>query len=112
MLIYLSGPMTGLPDLGRETFNRAEQELRAKGHNVLNPACLPTDLPESAYLPICMAMLEQAEAIYLLDGWMKSAGAIAEFAYAERQKKRVLGFESPLGVTLCYSCRTEECVDR
>lgn len=88
MLIYLSGPMTGLPDLGREAFNRAEQRLRAAGHKVLNPACLPTDLPRAAYLPICLAMLEQADAIYLLDGWEDSVGAEIEWEFAKYQGLR------------------------
>lgn len=44
MIIYISGKMTGLEDLGRAAFERVERELRAAGHIVLNPAALPEGL--------------------------------------------------------------------
>ena len=36
--IYLSGAMTGYPDLNFPAFNAAARELRAKGFDVANPA--------------------------------------------------------------------------
>jgi hypothetical protein len=41
--IYLSGPMTGLPDLNFPAFNAAASALRAKGLNVINPAEINID---------------------------------------------------------------------
>ncbi len=89
MIIYIAGKMTGLEDYGREHFARAERDLRAEGHTVLNPACLPDDLPRAAYIPICLAMIDAAEAIYLLDNWPASRGACLEKAYAEYRGKTV-----------------------
>ena len=37
MRIYLSGPMTGLPDLNRPAFEAAEKRLMTQGHFVINP---------------------------------------------------------------------------
>lgn len=37
MRIYISGKMTGLPDLNRPAFNAAEKRLTAQGHFVINP---------------------------------------------------------------------------
>lgn len=37
MRIYLSGPMTGKPDLNRPAFDAAEKRLTAEGHFVINP---------------------------------------------------------------------------
>lgn len=37
MRIYLSGPMTGLPDLNRPAFDAATARLTAQGHFVINP---------------------------------------------------------------------------
>jgi hypothetical protein len=46
---------------------------------VLNPAILPDGLQHGQYLQITLAMLEQADAIFLLNGWEKSKGATREF---------------------------------
>ncbi len=37
MRLYLSGPMTGCPDLNRPAFDAAEKRLTAQGHFVINP---------------------------------------------------------------------------
>lgn len=38
MRVYISGKMTGLPDLNRPAFDAAEKRLTAQGHFVINPA--------------------------------------------------------------------------
>lgn len=38
MRIYISGPMTGLPDSNISAFNAAAERLLAEGHFVINPA--------------------------------------------------------------------------
>lgn len=81
-IIYIAGPMRGMPDLNVFSFQMAEHMLRAKGARVLNPAILPTDLPQESYMPICLAMLGQAEAIALLPGYNKSQGANLELSFA------------------------------
>lgn len=95
MIVYIAGKMTGLPGKGRAAFRAAERMLKMRGHVVLNPAVLPDGLPSEAYMPICLAMLEQAEAIYLLDNWEDSPGAKLELAFAKYQGKFVIigGFE-------------------
>ena len=95
-LLYIAGPMTGLPDLGRKAFNDAERELRERGYLVLNPACLPTDLPDEAYMPICFAMLEQCDAIVMMPGWEHSIGATLEVLFATQQNKEKLLLEALL----------------
>ena len=37
MRVYISGKMTGCPDLNRPAFNAAEKRITAKGHFVINP---------------------------------------------------------------------------
>lgn len=90
MTIYIAGPMTGIVNDNREGFNEAEAFLKAKGHTALNPALLPRTLDDKKYLPICIAMLEACDAIFMLDGWENSQGAKAELAYAKRQRKVVI----------------------
>ena len=84
MIVYIAGPMSGIEDYNRPYFFKAEGELRAMGHKVLNPAVLPTDLPDEAYMPICLAMIDQCDAVCLLDGWEQSQGAVLEAVYAQR----------------------------
>lgn len=90
MIVYIAGPITGRPGYNRNHFETASIELMQKGHVVLNPSSLPEGLPEKAYMPICMAMLEQADAIYLLKGWTDSLGARTEHLYALRQNKKII----------------------
>lgn len=86
MIIYIAGPITGVQDY-ETNFARAAVLLRDAGHAVINPAMLPSDLPDDKYLPICTAMIDASDAIYLLDGWQKSIGARCERLYAKRQRK-------------------------
>ena len=81
--------MTGLPDYGRDKFKAAQEALEAAGATVINPAVLPTTLRKESYMPICMAMIDAADAIYALKGFDKSAGALLEIRYARYQGKGV-----------------------
>lgn len=91
MRIYISGKMTGLPDLGREMFMAAQSQLERDSRNViLNPAVLPPGLPRESYMPMCLAMLDAADAVLMLPNWRDSAGARLEHDYAMYQGKRIL----------------------
>lgn len=88
IVIYISGPMRWCEEYPKR-FAKAEKELKGQQCVVLNPAWLPLGLNESAYMPICLAMLDAADAIYMLRGWELSDGAKLEKAYAEYQGKYV-----------------------
>lgn len=89
-VIYIAGPMKGYRGFNRDAFSRAEKELRDHGWKVLNPGILPLDLPGSAYMPICLAMLREANAVYMLRDWEYSEGAALEHAYAEKTEKAII----------------------
>ena len=86
-VLYLCGPMTGIPDMNRPAFLQAEEELTAAGFIVLNPARLPVGMNPDQYMPICLAMLQQADGVAMLPGSHRSPGARLETAYADYQKK-------------------------
>ena len=90
MTIYIAGKMNGLPNKGRDAFWEAQITLEEQGHIVLNPAVLPDGLRPEQYLPICLAMLEQADAIYMLRNFENSPGALIEWRYAKYQGKQVI----------------------
>lgn len=83
-VVYIAGPITGHENGNREAFFGAEQLLKQQGYIVLNPHCLPAGLTEFQYMDVCLAMLRSSDAIYLLDGWEASSGAIAERALAKK----------------------------
>ena len=85
-IIYIAGPMTGLKDFNRDSFYLAELALKEQGHEVRNPACLPTDWSHyEDYVEVSLAMLGQCEAVVFLPGSGESKGAQIERVFAERR---------------------------
>jgi hypothetical protein len=84
--VYLSGPMTGQPDLNFPLFNKAAAALRAKGMEVVNPAEMCTDEPTSweKFMREDIKALCDCDAIVLLPGWECSKGAHLELHIAHR----------------------------
>ena len=78
--IYLSGPMTGLPELNFPAFHREATRLRALGFEVENPAEL--NAGPSATWADCMradiARLVLCDSLALLQGHEASRGARLE----------------------------------
>ncbi len=86
MKIFISGPMSGLPNFNRDAFN-AEARL---GHIALNPAILPDGLKQHEYMAICIEMVKMADQLVMLPGWERSAGARAEHALAIKLGKAII----------------------
>lgn len=89
MKVYIAGKITGNGRY-REEFAAAERKVRAMGHIPLNPAALPEGMEPADYMRICMAMLDSADAIAIMENWTESTGARIEFAYAQYVNKKVL----------------------
>lgn len=80
MKLYLSGPMTGIPDYNYSEFARVADLLRKDGHDVISPHELNLrghSWKECMRIAI-VAMLTGADAIVLLAGWEKSRGSKLE----------------------------------
>ena len=84
--IYISGPMTGMPELNFPAFHAEAARLTALGYEVVNPAKLNPD-PETGWrerMRNDLAALLTCDALALMDGWQKSAGAHLEMHVAHR----------------------------
>lgn len=84
--IYLSGPMTGLPDWNFPAFNAEAKRLRELGYVVVNPAEVNPDfeLPWEECLRQDIKALCDCDTLALLPGWMDSKGAHLELHIAHR----------------------------
>jgi hypothetical protein len=103
--IYVAGPMRGYPEFNFPAFHKAAEELRKAGYTVFSPAekdeerhgegfsaQFPTGSLEDATatgFSLRRALNDDlnwitlhGDAIYMLKGWEKSAGAQAEWATA------------------------------
>jgi nucleoside 2-deoxyribosyltransferase len=85
LVLYLCGPMTGIPDYNRPAFSEAERALTAAGYKVVNPASngLPADSAWLAHMRRDIAnLVTQADAVATLPGSRKSRGAAVEITLA------------------------------
>ena len=82
--LYLSGPMSGLPDSNYPAFCDMADKLRGAGYLVINPAenQPPPCGTWAGYLKIGLAQLMWCDGVALLDGWQCSKGAKLEAAVA------------------------------
>lgn len=94
MKVYLSGPMTGLEDRGRQGFALARQDLRTQGFEVCCPA-ENSDHPDwikaerVEHLARDLYHLLEAPIIVALPRWQTSEGAKLEIATAIQLDKEL-----------------------
>lgn len=110
--IYLSGPMTGLPERNYPAFAAAAADLRDNGrHEVyaphewetycqpqqpkVNQPTRPFDL-HHAFADYCEWIINTADMVFVLPGWENSPGASAEVALARAIRKPVFSYETGL----------------
>ena len=89
-LIYIAGPMTGLPDFNFPAFHEAAAWWRSYGWEVVNPAESHggrQDLPYKEYVEYDLRVLRVCNAIALLPGW---DGPNARGSIWEREVARAL----------------------
>jgi hypothetical protein len=81
-LVFISGPITGMPDLNIPAFNEAEERIKKTGAAVYNPASLPLGKNWEWYMDQCFDALSVCTAFYQLPGWENSRGARIENEWA------------------------------
>lgn len=102
-VLYLSGPMSGIPDFNAAAFFRATDTLREKGYTVINPHELPepdiTGMSEleawAEYLArdvVLFAKITSPVVLVLLPGWERSRGSLLERAVAKHRGFRIVTY--------------------
>ncbi|MCL2162343.1 MAG: DUF4406 domain-containing protein [Betaproteobacteria bacterium] len=95
--VYVSGPMTGLPELNFPVFYAEARRLRELGYTVINPAELNKNETRRAQ---CMRRdiraLTLCDAVQLLPGWRASKGAALELAVAKELGMQVFDHYNPI----------------
>jgi hypothetical protein len=90
MMVYISGPMTGIEGFNFPEFYKAERLLRSRGVKVFNPAqnSLECGFDYADYLRFDIQAILFCDKMYMLKGWESSKGASLEKSIAE-----ALGYE-------------------
>lgn len=93
--IYISGPMTGLPEFNFPAFYDAARQLREMGFDAVNPAEINAETGGDwhEYLKADIKALCDCDTLVLLPGWEKSQGAHLELHLAHRLRLDVIQFE-------------------
>lgn len=93
MKIYIAGKISGLnrEDVIKK-FEAAQKSLSKKGHQVFIPCVLPAyeEVSHEDYLHICYAIIDVCDAVYMLSDWQQSEGALLEYNYALKNKKKII----------------------
>ena len=80
--VYISGQITGMPDLNRGAFAHAEAKIYKSGKVPINPhvicAHLPADSTHKQFMDVCLEALKYCDEIYMLENWHLSKGAREE----------------------------------
>ena len=93
MRIYISGPMSGLPDHNYPAFHAAAQRLTDGGHEPVSPTQIGQrpDWTWEDYMQRAIELQRDCHGIYMLPGWRKSRGATVEWYVAQALGQRVWG---------------------
>ena len=85
MKVYISGPISKIPDNNKPAFQAAERLIKARGHEPTSPFAVSPYSPEKTWLDYMKddlpAMLK-CDAVAFLPGWLWSKGGRIEVVLA------------------------------
>ncbi len=99
MRIYISGPISGMPNGNKNAFAHAAIDLQSIGHVPVNPRenGLPDEAPWEAHMKMDVKLLVDCDGIAMLPGWEESRGATLEHNLARDLKIEIRTLENWLG---------------
>ena len=92
-IVYISGPMSGLPDYNYPAFNREAHALREAGLEVRNPADIDghSGWTWQQWMREALRLQLDADVVHMLPGWRKSRGARIEHRLARILGQQITG---------------------
>ena len=93
MRVYVSGPMSRLPDFNYPAFEAAAARLRALRLEPVSPHTIGQHdgWTWDDYMEAAIELQRGCDAIFLLPGWRNSRGATVEYYVAQALGQRVWG---------------------
>lgn len=85
--IYIAGKVTGLPITEcTMNFGLAQKQIENLGHEAVNPLAVVNDwkCPWEKAMKLCIVALMDCDAIFVLDNYINSSGAMMELHLAKR----------------------------
>ena len=107
--VYLSGPMSGLPQENYPAFHAAAEKLRSIGYTVISPAEQQKQNTWEAYMKQDLALLDHCNSMVLLDGWENSRGANIEVGVAKQKNMQIIPLWA--AITLDYQDQINDDLD-
>lgn len=95
MKIFISGKIGGLkPYEYASKFGYISARLKEHGHDVINSVELCNCMnygkfDNEDYMQICFAAVRLCDAVFMLNNWMQSPGALREHQLAKELKKKI-----------------------
>lgn len=89
MVLYISGPMSGIENYNYPAFEKARSELIARGYIAISPHdhILHIENADKSWVGFMKRdlkiMLDECDAIVMLPNWEKSSGANVELSLAK-----------------------------
>lgn len=80
--VYISGPMTGIPEYNAPAFQMAANQLQASGLTPILPVPFVDGKSYEEYLRDDLKLLLDCDGIYMLPSWQESKGAKIEHMVA------------------------------
>jgi hypothetical protein len=108
LLVYISGPITGLPDNNYYEFMHAQERINAAGLDCLVPHEFFTHIDtvgfkHDDYMRVCIAEMMKADIIVTLKDWELSKGAKMEVNIAREMQmpvKHIVAFLAEHGIKM------------
>lgn len=93
MRIYIAGKITNDPNYKRKFADAEMRLLENNAIEVINPAKVLSNLPESftheEYMAISFKLIDSSDAVVFLKDWFESPGANQEMGYAIAKEKTI-----------------------
>ena len=107
--IYLSGPMTNIPDLNYPAFDERDDYFWELGYKVFNPANnYKAGASWAWYVGVDLLMVLRCDKVAVLENWWESRGACIEVLVAVILNKTIIDAYSLKELTIRYDLRVAD----